>query len=102
MGRFEKEIYRREMGESMKTYKFESCLACQVCLYNRNNESTLCANCNGKNMLVPITESEIQELNLALLNANSQLRYYLDINPKLRGRNEYENSEDSAEVCQAA
>ena len=53
-------------------------------------------------MLVPITENEIEELNLALLNANSQLRYYLDINPKLRGRNEYENSEDQAEACQAA
>ena len=63
--------------------KFESCVSCWVCFYHHDNSCTLCENCNGEDAFVPITEHEIQEMDLALKTEDSKLRYYLDLNPVL-------------------
>ena len=63
--------------------KYDDCVACQVCFYNRENESTMCKICDGDNMFIPISDAEAQEINLALQTENSKMRYYLDLNPVL-------------------
>ena len=73
-------------------FKFESCLSCQVCFYNREKQSSICSVCDGENMLIPISEDEISEMDLALKNENTKLRYYMDLCPTLK------NSIDNCEL----
>jgi len=86
---------------SQNKLKFESCVSCEICFYNRENECSLCRICNGENMFQPITQSEIDTIDLALRNENSQMRYYLDLNPALT-RGKYENIENTSAACQPA
>lgn len=78
--------------------KFESCLSCEICFYNRENECTMCKICDGENNYRPITQSEIDEIDLALRTENSKMRYYLDLNPKLT-RGKHENIENTQAGC---
>jgi len=64
-------------------FKFETCLACEICFYNHEDNCTMCKLCDGENMFQPIKQDEIDRLELALKTEDSKLRYYTDLNPVL-------------------
>ena len=71
-----------------KTYKYESCLSCEICFYNHENNCTMCKLCDGETNYQMIDQSEIDEIDLALRTEDSKMRYYLDLNPVLSRVNE--------------
>jgi hypothetical protein len=61
----------------------------------------MCKLCDGENNFQPLNQAEIDEVDLALRNEKSRMRYYLDLNTKLTG-GKHENIEESLAVYQPA